>query len=165
MTIDFSRIYFLDLKGLVNELKVKRSRSRENFAYCFAIVASFFLLRILGDGKAPVNSILAWAITCIVGIAISYYLLTELYNANGGDSGEYFLDRLLALGWVVGIRTLIVWIPLLIIINLSRRAGIISGGGVALAFIVLALGAFAYCFIATRESLREIRASEPGVGI
>jgi hypothetical protein len=162
-------IYFYNLRGLIEELKVARPRSKENFCYCVAYVLFSMTMNLLslGGSKTPEPSAASYAIALVIGIimfGIFFFIFRMIYAANGGDEGQYFLDRLLALTWVAGFRVATLIVPLVI---LSRVAfTFIPNPDATLAFsvmgilLVVLVGSIVIVVSTVIQSFKVIRANE-----
>ena len=97
-------MYFWKIKKLKSRLVDQPLSDRESLPYLL-VQAVLCLLVIsasgLGEGKKPeLLDFVSVGVSCLV-----VFLGTlHLYRMNGGGEGRHFLQRFLAIGWVVGIR-------------------------------------------------------------
>ncbi|RXJ68806.1 hypothetical protein CS022_24015 [Veronia nyctiphanis] len=57
-------------------------------------------------------------LSILILIPVSIIGLLYAYSSNGGDSGTDFLAKYFAIGWVVTVRLLVVFIPLAVVTNI-----------------------------------------------
>lgn len=140
-------MYFFDLKGLIQRLSQKPLSSIESLHYFFAYICLNSVMR-LPDIVAPKTAkestaptIVAAVLIMIVVLFIVWLVLRRFYNANGGEAGENFLTNLLAVGWVVSLRTLAILIPFALVIFWLISASPPGGAVLSMALIALIFGA------------------------
>lgn len=99
-------MYFWKIDKLKNDLLEKPLSESETFKYVFAnlLVYSLTMLPLLENNIWDFYSGIIMAVITMVG---TYYL----YKCNKGASGNNFLQKYFALGWVVSIR----WIVLIML--------------------------------------------------
>ncbi len=95
-------MYFWNIKELKKELKKRSLSERESFKYLIAsmLFYAFDAFLILDSNIWDVISALIATVILICG---TYYV----YKCNDGEEGSNFLQRYVALGWVVAIRWLV----------------------------------------------------------
>lgn len=106
-------MYWWNIEALKKILATRSLTESEIFPYLMAyiITSSFSLIPILG---VPYNQLDVYngIMAAVVVIAGTYYL----YLSNGGKDGQAFLQSFFALGWVVGVRYIVmVFLPFLIV--------------------------------------------------
>lgn len=163
-------IYSWNLSGLVTHLKQDKHHSAESYRYLFCFIAyrwifaifnSYFLKRI--NPSPEVSTLPLALITTAVAIFISFLILRRFYLANGGSQGRFFLDRLLALGWVLTLRSSIVVLPALTILLSIQKVDANQMGSttITISFICLAamVGGVWYFIRNMIQSLTELAKS------
>jgi hypothetical protein len=118
-------VYFWRIDRLKSELRARELPARDAFGYATAHLLCWTLPNFLPLGKASItatdDALMVVATFIIVGG------LWVAYRANGGVDGRDFAGRLLAMGWVLGVRLTVLWIvcaPLLLIIAFA--AGVLK---------------------------------------
>lgn len=155
-------MYFFDFKGLVNYLKHNKPTARDNYHYLFGILVLnvFYPLWRLAIGAS--NQPMTFGpliVGSLIGFGFSVLILNGLYTCNGGDKGECFLDRMLALNWVLGLRIATPIVPLaLVVVNVieSQGAGSTLALVLAISLALVGIGAFIYWLVSLRNALKEI---------
>lgn len=107
-------MYFWKIDNLKKDLIKKPLSEKEQFKYLIATIILFNLA--LATNLLMENSI--WNIySVIISGIVDIFGMFFLYRINGGSNGKYFLQRLLSLGWVIGIRwTVLILLPINIIV-------------------------------------------------
>ena len=103
-------MYFWRLDKLKKELSEGTLSQRARFGYFAFFFASSYLQTLFPDFQPsedwrPLVAILS-ALACITGLIFAY-------RANGGSGGRNLADRFLSLGLVIGIRCLLLLIPII----------------------------------------------------
>jgi hypothetical protein len=99
-------VYFWRIDHLVSELRGRVLTSGETVAYVLAFLIPNLLLKAVRLPAVSLtwnDSVLQVALALVVGTGI---LLA--YRANGGAGGKDFAGRLLAIGWVLGFRFVVI---------------------------------------------------------
>ncbi|MDO8530289.1 MAG: hypothetical protein Q7S10_02700 [bacterium] len=114
-------MYFWKIEKLKNDLIEHPLSESEAFKYLFANVILYSL------GAIPSAESNVWDVySAIAAIAITIFGIIYAYKCNMGASGKNFLQKYLAIGWVVGVRWLaLIALPVLIIY--FTAIGIYSG--------------------------------------
>lgn len=104
-------MYFWKINKLKSELKENSLSESESFKYLFATTLLYSL------GMTPYIDSTVWDVyAALVGSIITIIGLFYVYKCNGGAKGKNFLQRYLALNWVVGLRwTVLVAMPITIV--------------------------------------------------
>lgn len=130
-------MYFWRIDKLKAQLAARPLTDGESFPY---LLISTALLSVSAGWADPLDSPeqIAYFIVGVIGtVAGTIYC----YSRNGGASGEHFLQRYFAVGWVVGLRVLALLVPVSIVIySLLDMAGLSKENGMHWAE-VLYLGA------------------------
>ena len=98
-------MYFWKIKKLKSQLVDQPLSDRESLPYVL-VLAVFIQLSILAscfvEGKKPELLLdFVWVGVSCLGAFLG---TLHLYRMNGGGEGQHFLQRFLAIGWVVGVR-------------------------------------------------------------
>lgn len=109
-------MYWWKIQGLKKELSQGPLSEQAFFPYLLADV----ILVMLGDISFPGEynytdiDLIAGLLGLVIAVLGTYYLY---YWCNNGPSGENFLQRYFALGWVIGVRLLVmVMLPAFLIL-------------------------------------------------
>jgi hypothetical protein len=111
-------MFFLNLNGLVEHLKLKRNKQSDSIKYILGFYIWSSIFSIISNGKQKPSELHMIAISVAVVVAscfIGYFIWHSFLKNNGGEGGEFFLDRILALTWVITLRSMLVFIPVFII--------------------------------------------------
>lgn len=105
-------MYFWRVEELKTVLATRPMSDREALPYLIAFVA----LSGAAAGGPPLETFNFWD-WLQVGWSVALALVgtVSIYRRNGGERGQQFLQRYLALGWVVSIRWVLFLIPLLVL--------------------------------------------------
>ena len=143
-------IFFFNLSGLIEHLK--KSDNQDTFLSItylalitslngiYEIVVEFVVGSSAAEAVAPmqVNRFAFALVGTVIGIAIFIWILRSFYDANGGRKN--FLERLLAVSFVVGNRLAAVSIALLVVARLvSLSVGLIVTLGLVGIFVFIVL--------------------------
>jgi len=104
-------MYFWKIDNLKKDLAKNTVSEKEQFKYLLAttILYSLFIIPFMENNIWDIYSAIVSGIIAIFG---TYYI----YRINGGSNGKYILQRFLSLGWVIGIRWLVlIMLPIMII--------------------------------------------------
>ncbi len=113
-------MYFWKIEKLKNDLLIKPLSESESFKYFFAMFAveSLYWISVgITDIMDPnLNSTNMWDSFS----SINYGLINAIgvyyvYKCNKGANGDNFLQKFLSIGWVVGIRWIVLYLALMII--------------------------------------------------
>jgi hypothetical protein len=116
-------VYFWRIDRLKNELRAREVPARDVLGYATALLIVSTLPNFLPTGETSLTRTDVALI--VVLILITVCGLWAAYRANGGAEGRDFAGRLLAIGWVLGLRLMVLWmvsLPLLFIIALATGA-------------------------------------------
>ncbi|MXZ34632.1 MAG: hypothetical protein F4Z21_05090 [Acidobacteria bacterium] len=112
-------MYFVKYQPLKRKLKERTLTDRE--AVVYLLVYSVLLMMSAGIPLETLETmdecndcgLMAWDYVAIalVNAAIAFAGIYYIYVANGGNSGFDLIQKYFVLGWVVGIRCLIVFLP------------------------------------------------------
>ena len=109
-------MYFVKYQPLKRKLKERSLSDRE--AVVYLVVYTFFLVVPAGIPPETMDEcndceLMAWdyAVISLVNAGIAIAGIYYIYDANGGKSGFDLIQKYFVLGWVVGIRCLIVFLP------------------------------------------------------
>lgn len=159
-------MYFFDLNGLSDHLRLEKNTQRESLQYLigFYILEAFGgYIRLGSDGKENSNSffemsfgqMVTSAIFAALFLAIGIWVISYFYRANGGDNGKFFLHRILAIGFVLACWATPISLVIVGFMALTQNM-IVMGTGV-MAFLAMAI----YFFFLTSSKLRYISAGIP----
>ncbi|MCX6908269.1 MAG: hypothetical protein NTY01_09525 [Verrucomicrobia bacterium] len=93
-------MYFWRIEELKTKMTVSPLSDREALPYLVWAVTLSTMGCYLSGEKFSVGQ----AIEATYSVLLTIFGTTYIYKQNGGASGEYFLQRYLAIGWVVTIR-------------------------------------------------------------
>lgn len=157
-------MYFLNLSGLIEHLKLDRQTEYESFQY----VLAFFIwgqlpIDIFFDtpAKAAVSSfgvLVGQLVGRAIFIVIGFLVIRCFFRANGGTNGKHFLHRMLALSWVIGMRIfLFVLLPVIVLFRLMHGSSF-DGFNIiyVVGFFAMCFGIIIYSYLAITGALREI---------
>ena len=121
---------FFSLSKVKTDISSGALGEQETFKYIIAwfmaLCLASFPVSLEGASAA---SYVFWFISSVVNI----WGIKKSYAANGGARGSSFIGRFFALGWVLGIRGLIVFIPAFVLLCillgvLIAMAGVLQNG-------------------------------------
>lgn len=160
-------MYFLNLKGLVNELSTRPLTSREGYGYILGFVVLKGLLTLLnfeGHKAAPPVTPSYFVVMLIgigFGLTIVWLVLQNLFVSNGGDDGTDFVGNLVAVGFVTSVRLTCVVLPISLIFQFYFRnidkPDMSAMGASMIVLVVILLGAIWMWLKDTNRALRAIR--------
>ena len=102
---------FFNISALKSEIANGALTQKEVFCYQ---IAGTIMISLGAAPIAPNSSLLFWIYWLASGL-INLFGVRKCYLANGANSGTRFLDKLVALGWVVSVRwSFMVLLPSLI---------------------------------------------------
>ena len=115
-------MYFWRIEKLKKDLLKKPLSESESFKYLFAnlVLYSLAMIPFLENNIWDVYSAIIMTLITAIGV---YYV----YKCNKGASGSNFLQKYLSIGWVVGIRWIVlVMLPIMIVyfVTVEIYAGI-----------------------------------------
>ena len=156
-------MYFIDLKGLIQQLKSRQLKPSEEMAYIFAFAVMNLLTSVLfpkAGHKVSVESVGIGILFGGIGLGIAWALLNGFLKANGGDKGQQFISRLLALAWVVSFRVTLVLLPFLAAMQMAvaykEEVGVNGLLAVVAVSVIILIGALVYSYLTIKKSLKEI---------
>lgn len=97
-------MYFWNINGLKEELAARPFSEREMLPYLIVFV-------VLSTASSYITTEIStvWdGLGAMWSIALAVVGTIHIYRQNGGASGQRFLQRYFALGWVIGLRCLVV---------------------------------------------------------
>lgn len=114
-------MYFWKIEKLKNDLLIKPLSESESFKYLFAYLASESLLLIfidIDDITVPnLEFTNMWDVfSSINGFLINAIGVYYVYKCNKGANGDNFLQKFFSIGWVVGIRLIVLFLPLMLLL-------------------------------------------------
>ncbi|MBN8248945.1 MAG: hypothetical protein J0L84_16070 [Verrucomicrobia bacterium] len=105
-------MYFWRVEGLKTDLATRPMSDREALPYLIAFVA----LSGAAAGGPPQETYSIWDWLQVGwSVALALFGTVYIYRRNGGERGQQFLQRYLALGWVVSIRWVVFLIPIIML--------------------------------------------------
>jgi hypothetical protein len=104
------RMRFWRITQLKAEMRVQPLSERESLPYLVLFVASSSL--VMGLPQSGFNAF--DALDTLLSVMIAIVGTIFVYRRNGGIHGEYFLQRYLAIGFVVGVRCIVALLALMI---------------------------------------------------
>ncbi|RUO73404.1 hypothetical protein [Idiomarina ramblicola] len=136
-------MYFWNIDALKRDFLQERFSQTQAFYYLVLMLVLFTLpIGVLGDNTTVWDKASLWA-----ELALVVFGTTAAYKSNGGRDGRQFLERYVALSWVLFIRLLPLVILLGIIASIFREIFIGDAGysftGYDFAAVVL-IGFFYY---------------------
>ena len=99
-------MYFWRIEQLKTEMAVRPLSEREAFPYLVVFVA----LSSAGAYIPQTTQNLWDGVGAVWSVLLAVVGTIYIYRQNGGASGQHFLQRYFAVGWVVAIRWLVVFI-------------------------------------------------------
>ncbi len=122
-------MYFVQYGPLKEKLSNRSLRDDEALPYLIleSVVLTIFSLDISSDGLDAFEM----ATVCL-SVIIVIGGLYHVYEQNGGREGYDFVQKYFILGWIVGVRIFLAFIPVFIVsfvvaVNLSRAGGDLLG--------------------------------------
>jgi hypothetical protein len=100
-------VYFWRIEHLKRDLRSREVPARDVLGYVTALLVVYTLPSTFPAGDISLTAS-DYALMA-VSIAITVGGLWAAYRVNGGADGHDFAGRLLAIGWVVGLRLLVIW--------------------------------------------------------
>ena len=160
-------MYIFNLKGLIEHLSSNKPTQRESFQYILGWIVVGFISRsaelLKADSSGSDLNFFIKLIVYVVMSGIMYLILksyfSALYSRNGGDMGEYFLERAIAILFVTTNRTLFFFIPFFPLLLVFKyvfpdRSAMAF---IAMALIIAVLAAIAYVIITSLDAMEKVR--------
>ena len=153
-------MYFLDLKGLINQHVEKGIAPREQFKYVFG----FALLGLIGRGapaqrtEMPNVLIVIFVLAALAGIL--FFVINHFYKKNGGDNGQDFILRLFTISWVITWRLCLTVFPILLLLMLLAVYALIEPRLILAIALLMSVGSILYYLAKMSQSLEEIHAGD-----
>jgi hypothetical protein len=121
---------FFSLSKVKNDISSGALGEQETFKY---MIAWFIVFCLASFPASPEGASAASYVFWLVSSVVNIWGIKKSYAANGGARGSNFIGRFLALGWVLGIRGLIVFIPAFVLLCallgvLIAMAGVLQNG-------------------------------------
>lgn len=134
-------MYFVQYNPLKQKLRSRTLTDDEALPYLVldAIVATLLCLDISSDPLNPFD----W-VSLFLSVVITIGGISHVYNQNGGKDGVDLVQKFLVLGWVVGVRLFLTFIPVMIAIVLFALLSNLEDAGIELLSLLFAT---AYVFI------------------
>lgn len=108
-------MYFWRIAELKSHIKSRPLTEREALPYFIVYLLLTELVTLI---PAP-DTLNGWDYAnAAFGVLITLFGTIYLYLQNGGNDGEFFIQRYLAIGWVTTIRVLVVAGPLFIFLDI-----------------------------------------------
>lgn len=152
-------MYLWSLKGLLNHWRENKFTTSDSFHYFFGHVVLTAISNALygdsGSERSWDSTTVAIAIVIVtIFLFFAYLILKSFYDANGGDEGKRFLDKLVSISFVVHVRLSVILAPCYFLISTFKEHAPLP-----ILFLLLGgmLGACAYAFLAVSSSMRAIR--------
>ena len=121
---------FFSLSKVKNDISSGALGEQETFKY---MIAWFIVFCMASFPASPEGASAASYVFWLVSSVVNIWGIKKSYVANGGARGSNFIGRFLALGWVLGIRGLIVFMPTFVLLCvllgvLIAMAGVLQNG-------------------------------------
>ena len=114
-------MYFWQLGRLKRKMVARPLSEREILPYLLVYLPLTTAIAFIPEFSANVWDALSALSSTILTLVGTFYI----YRQNGGANGQYFLQRYLAIGWVVTLRWLLIFIVTIVILTiLLELAGI-----------------------------------------
>lgn len=109
-------MYFWNIRNIKEEIREEKLSEKDKFIYLFIyLVLSYTTSEVMSIWPLEIRNL--WDnIFSISSLAICLLGTLYAFRANGGSSGKDFLGKYFSIGFVVGIRFLVISIPLFIAI-------------------------------------------------
>jgi hypothetical protein len=136
-------MYFLNIKALKKDLINGPLSEKQTLPYMLAWVSFEGIVQIAPNHTFNNWTIISGIISLIIAILGTYYC----YNRNSGINGQYFLQRYISFGWIVGVRmALFIAIPgVILTVAIARLIGDTHAGNTWYSTIIgNTLGVFYY---------------------
>lgn len=105
-------MYFWRIEKMKTEMVTCQMSEREVLPY---VVVSAAVFSVAGYIRQPLNN--RWdALSVGWSLLLAVFGTIYIYRQNGGANGQHFLQRYLALGWVVGIRWFVAFTPVVLVL-------------------------------------------------
>jgi hypothetical protein len=169
-------MYFLNIRGAIEELRSKELSGEDCVKYLVASFTGFSISRLfetlppLFNGRTalpslPIAEMVLTTLTAVfisfVAIVITYFVLRSYYKSNGGAEGRDFLARVLVVTFVLTLRSALVVLPMYIAVAaLTMWARAEGSGGlmilIGVGMLAVVVGWIVYVIAATNRCLKEI---------
>ncbi|MEX0909795.1 MAG: hypothetical protein WDZ75_00700 [Candidatus Paceibacterota bacterium] len=109
-------MYFWNIQKLKSDLREKPLSEGESFKYLFANLLVYSLAMI------PFLENNIWDVYIfVIAVPLMLFGAYYVYRCNGGAGGTHFLQRYFSIGWVVGIRWLVlIALPVLVLYIIAQ---------------------------------------------
>ncbi len=106
---------WFDIKELENKISNNELTEREGFNYLLAYSILSVITLIFAANKTTGWMMLS---ECAISVLITIWGLKTIYEVNNEIDGKDFLKRFFAINWVIGMRILVVLIPLAFVVGI-----------------------------------------------
>lgn len=108
-----NNMYFLNIKQLKEDIIDGTFSEKDRFTYIFIyILLITIVLSLPTSYEETIHDYIDSAITFLITMGGTYYF----YKANGGSEGQDFAGRYFSITWVIGIRIILMFIPIMILL-------------------------------------------------
>ena len=151
-------MYFININKLKQDIIEDRFSQRDRFLYLFACVILTEIFLIMPDFFPELYRDITWGdkvvdIFYIIIVAIGTFVM---YKFNGGEKGKDFTDRYLAIIWVVGIRAILWFILIGVVLEIIALSLNWSDELVDYGFLFLEIGMEVYIYYRSSKVIKEI---------
>jgi hypothetical protein len=108
-------MYFWNIKKLKAQLIEKPLTEKQTLPYLIALILLYDMSMYL-----PQPDVYSWldGLEVAISLGTTFFGIIWLFRKNHGDAGSHFVQRYLALGWVVLIRFFVFSIPFFITVGI-----------------------------------------------
>ena len=117
-------MYFVQYHPLKEKLRERTLSDGESLPYWILLNVLILLAIVIPTGDFNVWN----AIDGVISLLFTICGIYHVYSQNGGSSGFDFIQKVVVLGWVVVVRCLLVFIPIMFIFYVF--VGILMGEGI-----------------------------------
>ena len=107
-------MYFWRIERLKREMAIRPLSESETLPYLVVYVTCTTVLSFVPDPFSNIWDTLSATFSAFLEVVGTIYI----YRQNGGADGQYFLQRYFAIGWVVTLRWLVIFIITIIIFSI-----------------------------------------------
>ncbi|MCH7312858.1 hypothetical protein [Acinetobacter sp. ANC 3882] len=111
-------MYFWNTKKLIEDLRNGRL-SEQNYKNYYLISSVFMFIIMFAMRLSPIVDIVPNLIDALISIIILIIGVNFCFNANGGNQGKQFLNRLICICLPIGVRFLLAYILIMVFIIIA----------------------------------------------
>ena len=112
-------MYFINIKGLKEDIVEKRFEEKDRFIYILLYVGLYALLFEIITSFPSEELITSYDYAySIMSVLITFFGTYFIYKANGANDGEDFAGKYFSIVWVISWRVMLITTPIIILLTI-----------------------------------------------